>query len=175
MCYNKLSMLLSRALLFYLFFAAAGCATQKPVSHTQTSYSEDLSGLRPSGQADSILTSTEVPRRTVYVEPRHTINQPLETVLDSIDRINLSRRFIDGFTIQVYSGQDREAALDAKKELTTSMPELNSEIQYNQPNFRVSAGSYYNRLDAQKDYVSIRRHFPSAIIIPSRIEINPGE
>lgn len=165
-------MLVSRALTFYLFFIAAGCATQKPTSSTQARYSEDLSILRPSAEStDSIFADSQIPRKTEYVEAKYAINKPLEEVLDSIDRINLSRRYIDGFTIQVYSGLDREAALNAKKQLTTTLPELDSELQYNQPNFRVRAGNYYNRLDAQKNFVLIRKHFPSAIIIPSRIQI----
>jgi SPOR domain len=166
-------MLIPRALTIYIIFVAAGCATQKPASDTQKGYSEDLSVLRPSANPnDSIQTDLEVQKKTQYVAAQYDINKPLEEVLDSIDRINLSRKYIDGFTIQVYSGQDREAALNAKKLLTTSLPLLNSEIQYTQPNFRVRAGNYYNRLDAQKDFVLIRKHFPNAIISPSRIEMN---
>jgi len=109
------------------------------------------------------------------VEARHAINEDLDNVLDSINRIYLSQKYIDGFTIQVYSGLDREAALDARKQLTTVLPELASEIQYSQPNFRVRAGNYFNRLDAQKDFVSIKRYFPNAIITPSRIALKGNE
>lgn len=149
----------------------AGCAVQKPSGTTGTSYSEDLSVLRPEVESvDSTLTVTPV-RKTEYVEAKHAVNDRLDTVLDSIDRINLSRRYIDGFTILVYSGLDREAALNVRKELTTAIPDLDSEIEYAQPNFRVRAGTYFSRLDAQKDYVAVKRLFPNAIITPSRITI----
>lgn len=154
-----------------ILFFIAGCAVQKPTATTGTSYSEDLSVLRPEvdGQ-DSTLTVTPT-RKTEYVEAKNAINDKLDTVLDSIDRINLSRRYVDGFTILVYSGLNREAALNARKELTTSIPDLESEIEYAQPNFRVRAGTYFSRLDAQKDYVAVKRLFPNAIITPSRIQI----
>lgn len=170
MRYNRLNMYM------YVFFLLmiTGCAVHKPSSTSQTGYSEELSVLRPEvDERDSSLAVTQAPRKTEYVEARHTINKELDTVLDSIDRINLSRKYIDGFTIQVYSGLDREAALNVRKQLTTALPELQSEVQYTQPNFRVRAGNYFNRLDAQKDFVSIKRYFPSAIITPTRIELQP--
>ncbi len=162
----------------YVFFLLmiTGCAVHKPSSTSQTRYSEELSVLRPEvDEQDSSLTVTQAPRKTEYVEARYAINKELDTVLDSIDRINLSRKYIDGFTIQVYSGLDREAALNVRKQLTTALPELQSEVQYTQPNFRVRAGNYFNRLDAQKDFVSIKRYFPSAIITPTRIELQPED
>jgi len=153
----------------------AGCAVQKPSTTTGTSYSEDLSVLRP--EVDSADTSAAVVpvRKTEYVEAKYTINDKLDVVLDSIDRIHLSRKYVDGFTILVYSGLDREAALNARKELTTAIPDLQSEIEYAQPNFRVRAGTYFNRLDAQKDFVAVKRLFPNAIITPSRIQIQPDK
>jgi type II secretory pathway component HofQ len=164
-----------RTFSFCLLFIA-GCAIQKPATTSQSRYTEDLSALRPQlDESDSALSVTQMTRKTQYVEARNAINEDLDNVLDSINRIYLSQKYIDGFTIQVYSGLDREAALDARKQLTTVLPELASEIQYSQPNFRVRAGNYFNRLDAQKDFVSIKRYFPNAIITPSRIALKGNE
>ena len=164
-----------RTFSFCLLFIA-GCAIQKPATTSQSRYTEDLSALRPQlDESDSTLSVTGMTRKTQYVEAQHAINEDLDNVLDSINRIYLSQKYIDGFTIQVYSGLDREAALDARKQLTTVLPELASEIQYSQPNFRVRAGNYFNRLDAQKDFVSIKRYFPNAIITPSRIALKGNE
>ena len=78
---------------------------------------------------------------------------------------------VDGYTIQVYSGVKREDALNVKKKLTQSLPDLESDVEYRQPNFRVRTGKYFNRLEAQKDYLAVKRHFPNAIVIPDRIGI----
>lgn len=107
---------------------------------------------------------------TAYVEPKLAVNRKLDAVLDSIDRMNLSRRSVDGFTIQVYSGK-REDAMNTKRQLASTLG-INSEVQFTEPIFRVKAGKYYSRLDAQRDYVEIKKHFPSAIVIPDRISIN---
>lgn len=162
---------LSICLLLFL----AGCATQKKTSTVQSSkYSEDLSVLRPPIPipADEVKKDDTSAEKATYVEAKYAINKPLDTVLDSIDRINLSTKYIDGFSIQIYSGLDREVALSTRKDLTITLPEIESEVQYAQPNFRVKAGKYYTRLDAQKDFQSIKKHFPNAIVVPDKIAIN---
>lgn len=164
----------------FYYLLVVGCAsTQTSTSTTQSSgnYSEDLSVLRPKTQAVAQSTTTtanpvDERKATPYVEPKFAINKQVDAVLDSIDRINQGRKFIEGFTIQVYSGLKREDALNAKRQLSTSFPAIESEVQYSQPNFRVKAGRYYDRLNAQKDFLSVKRVFPSAILIPDRIALD---
>lgn len=140
-------------------------------------YYEDLSSLRPKPDNSFIgngKTNPQEPPRDpkAYVEARYTVNNQVDTVLDSIDRINLTRKFIDGFTIQVHSGLKRDDALAVKKNLTTYLPHMESDIQYIQPNFRVKAGRYFTRLEAQKDYMAVKRYFPGAIVVPDKIPVN---
>ncbi len=168
-------------LVFALGFIVVGCATtKKPVSTSSAGaqYSEDLSIWRPKVEpvtADpKTTTSDPVDQKTPtsYVEPRYAVNKKLDTVLDSIDHYNVQRNFIDGFTIQVYSGLKREDALNAKKTLSSTLPELRTEVQYSQPNFRVKVGRYFTRIEAQRDYIDVKKLFPSAIVIPDKVSIN---
>lgn len=139
-------------------------------------YFEDLSSLRPKVEdvpsADSLRNSEAKRDAKVYVEPKYTVNKQLDAVLDSIDRINLNRRFIDGYCIQVYSGLKRDEALNVKRDLSIHLPKLEADVQYNQPNFRVKAGKYFNQLEAQKDHQMIKKYFPNAIIVPDKIALN---
>jgi len=142
---------------------------------TQTSkYSEDLSTVRPKVdvQQETVVQSPNERKETAYVEPTHTVNKQLDAVLDSINRINISRKYVEGFTIQVYSGPKKDEALNLMKQLYISFPEIQSEMQFQQPNFRVKAGKYYEQLEAQKDYMALKRSFPNAIIIPDKIALN---
>jgi len=158
----------------------ASCASPKntTVSSSQgAAYSEDLSIWRPKAETpaknnNTTTTVTDNPKQTQYVEPKYAVNKKLDTVLDSIDRYNRSKQFIDGFTIQIYAGLKREDALNAKKHLSSSLPDLPSEVVYAQPNFRVKVGKYYTRLDAQRDYVAVKKYFPTAIVIPDKVAIN---
>ena len=159
------------------YFLVVGCASTQSTtsSSTQTSkYSEDLSVWHPKVETTETPTvnPAEDRKATPYVEPRFAINKQVDEVLDSIDRLNGARKFVEGFTIQVYSGLKREDALNAKKTLSTSFPTIESEVQYNQPNFRVKAGRYYDRMNAQRDFLLVKRLFPSAIVIPDKFAVN---
>jgi cell division protein FtsN len=103
------------------------------------------------------------------VVPTQTVNEKVDGVLDSINRFNVTRKLIDGYTIQIYSGQNREEAMNAKKKMATEVPGLTAELEYNQPKFRVRVGSYYSRLEAQKDMLHLKRPFPNAILVPEKI------
>ena len=156
----------------------AGCASPKnaTVSTQGQAYSEDLSIWRPKAETpannNTVTNVPENPKQTQYVEPKYAVNKKLDTVLDSIDRYNRSKQFVDGFTIQIYAGLKREDALNAKKNLASSLPDLSSEVVYAQPNFRVKVGKYYTRIDAQRDYVAVKKYFPTAIVIPDKVAID---
>ncbi|HEY9489994.1 MAG TPA: SPOR domain-containing protein [Chryseosolibacter sp.] len=171
-----------RHILFVLIGSALfmGCSSRISTSGSTAGtgkYVEDLSVWRPEAEkkvVDTAETAPTTPERTrtnKYVEARYAVNDQVNPVLDSIYRQNLDKGFIDGYTIQVYSGIKREDALNVKKRMTQSLPDLESDVEYRQPNFRVRTGKYFTRLEAQKDYLSVKRHFPNAIVIPDRIEI----
>ena len=61
--------------------------------------------------------------------------------------------------------------MSIKKQFTIDLPELESEMIYLQPNFKVKSGRYFTRMEAQKDYVSIKKVFGNAIIAPDRIKL----
>lgn len=153
----------------------SGQQTQKSTSAQDGKYSEDLSALRPKVEElpANAATPDQVKRDPkASIEAKFTVNKQLDAVLDSIDQINLNARFVEGFTIQVYSGKNREEALNVKKQLTLSAPNLTTEVQYEQPNFKVKSGKYFTRLEAQKDFEQIKKYFPTAIVVPGQIVIN---
>jgi hypothetical protein len=158
----------------------AACSSKVSTTSTTSSgkYSEDLSGLRKTGDAPADTTKAgtvkgdETGRNpSMYLEARHSINRSIDVVLDSIDRINLANGVVDGYTIQLYSGIQRDEALDVRKQIATVLPQIDADMQFVQPNFRVRAGKYLNRFEAQKDYMTVKKYFPNAIIIPERIPL----
>jgi hypothetical protein len=162
----------SSIVFFFVCLLIASCKTTTPNTVARNDgYTEDLASLRPVFEIpeEPIKPATELPKKKELVEAKHTVNVPLHAVLDSIDRINLLRKSVDGFTIQVYSGQKREDALNAKRTIDQALPELKAEMLYIQPTFRIKAGKYYTQLDAQKDFVAVKRFFPNAILVPDKI------
>jgi len=150
------------------FFVSLSCAAQK-----NKPYSEDLSRLRPKPElpVEGKRIDTVVEKNQVIVPPTKTVNSKVDAVLDSIDKFNLMRKFIDGYTIQIYSGQKREDAMNTKKKIQEEVPELNANLQYQQPKFRVTVGKYFTRLEAQKDLLTLKRVFSTATLVPEKVFI----
>jgi len=134
---------------------------------------EDLSAVRPkfSDPVDTTKHYQGNPVRNVpLVTPTNTVNAKVNIVLDSIDRINASKLFIQGYTIQVYSGLSRDEAGNARKRMLEELS-MRSDLEYVQPKFRVRVGTYFNAMEAQKDMVKLKRIFPNAILVPEKVAV----
>lgn len=153
-----------------LVLLGAMSLTAAAVGQRNKAYAEDLSAYRPKPAPDT-ARQRPVPPPVPVVAATHTVNAKVDAVLDSIDRINQLRKFVDGYTIQVYAGQNREAANLAKKRMADEAADLRAELQFLAPKFRVKVGAYYTRLEAQKDLVRLRKMFPNAILVPEKMLI----
>ena len=158
-----------RSVLIFLLSVSLGCAyaqRNKPIT-------EDLASIRPhfTLPPDTSKHYAGNPVKNVpVVTPKMTVNDKVNFVLDSIDRLNLLRKVIPGYTIQVYSGLNREEAGNTRKRLTDEL-DMRADLQYVQPKFRVRVGHYFTSLDAQKDLMRLRRVFPNAILVPESIPL----
>ncbi len=157
------------ALSILFLLLEVSCAAQM----SSKSYYEDLAGNRPKfvNSEDTTKKNPEQEPVLVAAKPTKNVNGKVDPILDSIDRFNLTRKFLDGFTVQIYSGQNREDAMNAKQKMNNGAPDLTASLQYIQPKFRVTVGNYYTKLEAQKDLVRLKRIFPNAILVPERILI----
>ena len=155
---------------------AGSCSTIMPgktktkTSSKNNTYSEDLTGYRPSPlvldeePTDTLLTETFTD--SAYLDQTARLN----TVLDTAAIYARSTiRYIDGFTIQVYGGDDRAAAKDFRLNLIRNFPATEPRMVFEQPNYKVRVGRYYTRLEAQHLFTQVKQVFPKAILIPARI------
>ncbi len=158
-----------------LLLSACSTATKTASSDKSGIYSEDLSGLRTAffeTDEDTVAANTEQQIIENVDGAAFEINKQLSYVLDSINVLNKNNKFVEGFAIQIYSGINREDAMNAKGELARKLPEITSELLYTQPSFKVKVGKYYSKLEAQPDYQLIKRYFTNAILVPERIYID---
>lgn len=169
---KKYALNLSLAL---LILQVSCVAQQSGMNSTDDAYTEDLTLVRPVYEAednDTIEMQAPEPEPTQVLAASHTVNTKVDMVLDSLDKLNQIRRFVDGFTIQIYSGPKREDALGAKAKMVKALgDDLQADIQYTQPKFRVTVGKYFTKLEAQKDLMKLRDYFSNAILIPEKIPI----
>ena len=150
------------------------CSAQLAGSAANNVHSENLAAYRPKINSDSSSKNALVTASAekVYVAtPVLNVNKKVDAVLDSIDRLNQSRKFVDGYTLQVYSGTSREEAMDTKRRMASEVPDLSASLQYDQPKFKVTVGTYFSRLEAQKDLTEIKQFFPNTILVPERVSI----
>ncbi|REE05858.1 hypothetical protein [Marinoscillum furvescens] len=162
----------ARLLICVCVVLAVGCKSSKKVtSSTTRSYSEDLSVLRPEltveEEAAEPLEANELPK-----VPAGHLRAELDSVSQIIAEQNRRQRYVDGHTIQIYTGSDREQAQMALDTVQVYFPELDASMQYHQPNYKVKVGQYVSRLRAHEVFEAIKVYFPLALMLPERIRID---
>ncbi|QKZ11572.1 SPOR domain-containing protein [Spirosoma sp. KUDC1026] len=174
------------------------CASSRPATTSGRSsvdynrYTEDLSGVRPvykpvdGPAAKPTRTTTTAPAKSTTPAPRRnepkktnsstastvpSINRELDLVLDTMATNNRSIRYASGFRIQVYVGNQRQAADDAKLLIYQNFPELSPYLTYTQPTYRLKVGDFMKRTDSERYYAAIKQLLPAAQIQPDRVDI----
>ena len=153
--------------------------TQTPSSNNDKVVNEDLSQYRPryksANEPNIIATEKTTPINSSKMTdaPMH-VNKRLDAILDTIAMHNKSIKFTNGFRIQIYVGNDRKAADDAKIFTYQKYPEIFPYLSFQQPIYKVKIGDFLNRMDAERYFSDIKDLFPSAMILPDKVEIKKG-
>jgi hypothetical protein len=169
---------------FALVISAAmliGCASSKPISVATTTtsdpfinYDEDLSVVRPRYKeippTEVVATKKPEVKRVLSDQPLH-INRQLDAVVDTIAVKNRAIRFALGYRIQIYVGNTRKEADDARLFTYQTFPELNPYLTYNQPTYRIRIGDFMTRLEAERYLQQVRQQYESAVILPEKIDL----
>ena len=172
-------MVKNRLIEYLLILLISGCAGKVP-KRTAPKYEEDLSSFRTAYQykdqpqvKDSVVENNlETSLISDTLRTTLNIKSELDLFLDTVSFNSRRLGYIQGFTIQVYTGNSREAANEAKSQVYKMLPDSFPQLLYQQPNFKVKVGKFYTRFDAQKTFNQLKREFPGAIVIPERIVID---
>jgi len=165
----------SGILIAVLAIGTFACKTSQVTSSRSEPYKEDMSLLREdlARQKDTatIAIVPETSQPNTGVPTGH-----LKVELDSVNKIivekNRQQRFVDGYTIQIYTGGDREVATEALTKAAELNPDLDPQIEYHQPSYKVKVGQYLDRLKAHEVFESLKEEFPLALLIPERIRVD---
>ena len=155
-------------IVFTFFFS---CSTQKsiPSKNKERGYYEDLSILRSQEQ---IKTSTKEEKIIQPDQVKNNISLELDSIILIIKSESGKINYIDGFTIQLYLGGDRNEAEKTKEKINEIDSLIYTNTVFTQPNYRVKIGQYIDRFKVTEEYQRFKKLFPNAIIIPERIKIN---
>ena len=107
------------------------------------------------------------PRLDMLVMKQATINE--ETSIEN-------RKTDKGFRLMIISTNNREEALAAKTKIYSYFPELKAYLWYQSPYFRVKAGNFKDRKDAEAYQKKLNRFFPKGVfIMKDIIEVKPAK
>ncbi|MEQ9405336.1 MAG: SPOR domain-containing protein [Cyclobacteriaceae bacterium] len=147
-----------------------GCKAAPPAS--TASYSEDLSVYRPK----PVMTNTDSAKVETLKEAFTPLEGHIKAELDSIVRVSVAQnkegKLVNGFIIQLYTGNSRDEANAVWNRFDELFPGLSPKVSYLQPNFRVKAGRFTNKLKAQRIFRDIKAEFPKALLVPERFIMN---
>ncbi len=132
---------------------------------TVTSYSQDTAWKQPL-DSNSVIVHSD-PRLDLLVKKQAQINEA--TSRDS-------RRTDKGFRLMIVSTNSRDEAMAAKTKVYTYFPELKAYLWYQSPYFRVKAGNFKDRKDAEAYQKRMNTYFPKGVfIMKDIIEVKPGK
>lgn len=77
-----------------------------------------------------------------------------------------------GYRVQIYSGGDRAKATQVKIDFIRRFPSQRSYLSYVSPTYRVKAGNFRSRSEADQFARQVRSYYSSTIVVPDIIEFN---
>ena len=169
---NKFLLLFAVTVLFQY------CSPKTSKTFSKTNYEEDLSVHRTEYDKSPLVNEdkkTPVDSHVVEVRevsPTHHIASELDSIKSLIIESNKHIKYVDGYTIQLYSGNDRNKADETKRDAYELIEGVNPRISYEQPNYKVQVGNYYTRLDANAHFNILKKEFVRAVLIPNKIRID---
>ena len=103
---------------------------------------------------------------TVRIESSAHIDQ----MLAQKKNYNKSLEKFQGFKIQIYYGSEKEC-YEVKEEFKSLFPDIATSIIFSTPQWKLQIGNYRTRLEADHSMVSIKKEYPSAIVLATEIDI----
>jgi hypothetical protein len=133
-------------------------------AHMAVAQTPDSAGsMIPHAADSSSVTILKDPRIDQLVRKQIEINE--ETTRDS-------RRFVQGWRIQVINSPDRSKVFAAKAKMLQEFPDWKPYLLYSSPNYKLRVGNFKTQEEAEDAVKQISRIFPSGIyVIPDVIEL----
>ena len=111
----------------------------------------------------------------IHKDPRIDLLVKKQALINEVTSRD-GRRTDKGFRLMIVSTNSRDEALAAKTKVYTYFPELKAYLWYQSPYFRVKAGNFKDRKDAEAYQKRMNTYFPKGVfIMKDIIEVKPGK
>ncbi|MCH5597709.1 SPOR domain-containing protein [Niabella ginsengisoli] len=123
------------------------------------------------------LSAQTVSTVNVYKDPRIDIMLKKQGEANDLSTRNIARRrTAKGYRLLVISSNNRAEAISARTKILSNFPELKAYMWYQAPYYKVKAGNFTSRNDAQSYQKRLSSMFPGSIFIMNdTVEVNPNE
>ena len=86
-------------------------------------------------------------------------------------KINVLRRTMPGYRVQIYFGDQRQEAIDLKTSFQAANPGIPAYVVYQQPHFKVRVGDFKTRLEATGFLSRMQGILDQAFIVPDEVKL----
>ena len=109
----------------------------------------------------------------IHKDPRIDLLIKKEAEINLANR-KAAARTAHGYRLMVVNTNNREEALQAKTKIYTYFPEIKSYLVYQSPYFKLKAGNFRTREEAEKYQKDFSNYFPKGVfIVNDVIEVKP--
>jgi hypothetical protein len=124
-------------------------------------------------ETTSAVTATQTSTVIVHKDPRVDALIKKQGSINKTVKKNTAR-FGKGYRLMVVNTNKREEAIAAKTKVYTHFPELKAYLAYQSPYFKLKAGNFQTRAEAEKYQKLMTGLFPKGVFIMNdTIEIKP--
>ena len=130
----------------------------------KTTFSQENTTSIPPNQTTAVIVHKD-PRIDILVKKQSSINTAVKKA---------SARSMRGYRLMIINTNKRNEAIDAKTKIYTYFPELKAYLSYQSPYFKLKAGNFKTRDEAEKYRKMMTTMFPKGVfILNDIIEIKP--
>ncbi|MDF1672699.1 MAG: SPOR domain-containing protein [Vicingaceae bacterium] len=90
--------------------------------------------------------------------------------INKLDAAYKSTYRLEGYRIQIFSGNKRQPAKEARLRFSRIYRKTKAHEIYEQPYFKVRVGDFKTKLEALKFKNELNKHFPNCFIVKDEIE-----
>lgn len=126
------------------------------------------------GSSDTVLPTDTVFGLVKSLKPGTVIivkDQRIDKVSDFLRGGTTNHPVISGYRVQIISSSNKSTVDSEKGRFMTLYPGTKSYTDYSVPNFRLRAGNFRNKLEAQKFQHEIKKDFPNTFVVFCSIEL----
>jgi SPOR domain len=129
-------------------------------------YGQDTTIIKKSVDSIAVLIHKD-PRINLLVKKQAAINEATSRAGKKSD---------EGYRLMIISTNNREEAIAAKTKVYTYFPDLKAYLWHQSPYYKVKAGNFSDRADAESYRKRLNSYFPKGVfIMKDKIEIRVGE